>query len=110
MLAGERAAASLHLTAEAGGVCTRLRHGVCDAVGRPSHASHLRDCAVSRLGPTGGQGSGSVQDDRQTHVIIVTHYCLLRLHLKTAVFSFTVFKKPVFVKNKFPLLVNLYRL
>ena len=37
----QRPAPGLHLAAETGGICSGLRHGLCDTVGRQAHPRHL---------------------------------------------------------------------
>ena len=48
-LAGECAAAGVHLEPQAGRPGAHVRHGVCHAVLRPSHARPLRDCSQTRV-------------------------------------------------------------
>ena len=64
----QRATAGVHLTAQAGGVRARGRHGVRDAIGRPTHPGHLRDLSPSRLGPAHQPSTHTLQDDRQENV------------------------------------------
>jgi len=78
LFVGECAVTSVHLSAEVGGLCTGLWHGVYNAVGSTSDACCVWDCTTSWLGSACRQSSCTLQDDRSSHVrTVTTTLCLI---------------------------------
>ena len=65
---GERAASSIHLSAQVGRIRADGRHGLHHAVGRSSRSCHLRDRSAPRMGATRREGACTQQDDQQENV------------------------------------------